>query len=204
MFKKRKLQKHREKLLAYIEKFRIVQKVRTEDPQIQYSRKMSESVLPPRKANPRVSGDCDPFAVHRAMRSLQTDKNTHDVLDEVLGVLNENTEKTFVDCLLAHIAKTGWKDSVVYKRAQVDKRLFSKIASNRHYQPSKDTAIALAIGLKLPLPDVQDLLSRAGYTLSHSSTRDLVIEYFIQEGVYNMVYINDVLYELGFRLIGHS
>ena len=109
---------------------------------------------------------------------------------------------TFVDMVTRYINILDWRDSKVYKAAQMDRRLFSKIMSDRNYKPSKDTALALAIGLKLNLIQVNDLLSRAGYVLSHSSKRDVIIEYFIREGKYNLSDINEVLYRLDQKIIG--
>ena len=117
-------------------------------------------------------------------------------------MLNKNQNQTFVDCLLYYIDSKNLKGSEVYKAAQIDKRLFSKIVSDREYKPSKDTAIALAFALKLSLAEAQNLLSRAGYTLSHSSTRDIIIEYFFREKIYDVIDINEVLYRLKQKMIG--
>ncbi len=116
--------------------------------------------------------------------------------------LDSSIDRSFVDKMLEHISRKQLKDSVVYKAAQVDRRLFSKIVSDRTYKPAKDTCIAFALALQLSLDDVTDLLSRAGYTLSHSSKRDVIIEYFIREQVYNLDDINDVLYRLGQKVLG--
>ena len=94
------------------------------------------------------------------------------------------------------------RDSDVYKAANIDRRLFSKIASDRTYKPSKDTCIALALALRLSIDDANDILSRAGYTLSHSSKRDVVIEYFFRERVYDLNDMNEVLYRLGQKPLG--
>ena len=94
------------------------------------------------------------------------------------------------------------KNSAIYNAAKMDRRLFSKIMSDRNYKPSKDTAIALVLALHLNLEQAEDLLKRAGYSLSHSNKRDIVIEYFIREEVYDLMVINDVLYKLGEKKIG--
>ena len=104
--------------------------------------------------------------------------------------------------LTRYINEKGWRDSKVYKAAQMDRRLFSKIMSDQYYKPSKDSALALAIALELTLKQTNDLLSRAGYTLSHSDKRDVIIEYFIREGIYNLSDINEILYRLDQKIIG--
>lgn len=116
--------------------------------------------------------------------------------------LDSNLDLTFVDMLTRYINANGWRDSRVYKAAGLDRRLFSKIMSDREYKPAKDTALALAIALELTLQQTNDLLSRAGYTLSHSNKRDVIIEYFIREGVHDLGDINEVLYKLDQKIIG--
>ena len=125
-------------------------------------------------------------------------------VSSILAELKKNQNQTFVDCLLYHIDSRDLKESEVYKAAQIDKRLFSKIVSDRQYKPSKDTAIALAFALKLTLYEAENLLSRAGYTLSHSNTRDIIIEYFFREKIYNISDINDVLYCLNQKILGRA
>lgn len=86
----------------------------------------------------------------------------------------------------------------------MDRRLFSKIMSDRAFRPAKDTALALVFALRLPPSAASDLLGRAGYTLSRSSKRDVIVEYFIQEGIGNLSDINLVLTELGEKPIGRK
>ena len=121
---------------------------------------------------------------------------------QLVRELDKYLDVTFTDAIVRYIREKGWRDSRVYKAAQMDRRLFSKIMSDRNYKPSKDTAIALVIALELSLKQAEDLLSRAGYTLSHSSKRDVIIEYFIREGIYNLSDINEVLYRLDQKIIG--
>ena len=120
----------------------------------------------------------------------------------LLKNLDETINKTFVDALIKHINKKGMRDSEVYKAAQIDRRLFSKIMSDRQYKPAKDTAIALAIALQLSLDEANDLLSRAGYTFSHSNKKDIIIEYFFRERIYKLDDINQVLFNLDQKIIG--
>ena len=95
--------------------------------------------------------------------------------------LDKSINMSFVDKMLDYIDKKQLRDVAVYKAAQVDRRLFSKIVTDRNYKPAKDTCVALIFALHLNLEETNDLLSRAGYTLSHSSKRDVVLEYFIKE-----------------------
>ena len=101
----------------------------------------------------------------------------------IMETLDEVAEKTFVDILLEKISERNVKDSQIYRAAHIDRRLFSKIISNRMYKPSRDTCIQLCLAIHLTLSETKDLLSRAGYTLTHSSKRDIIIEHFFREKI---------------------
>lgn len=108
----------------------------------------------------------------------------------------------FTQTLLDLIDKSGKKDSEIYKKACLSKQLFSKIRKNPDYRPTKATALALAIALELDLEQTRDLIGRAGYALSNSSKFDLIIRYFIEQKIYNVVQINMALYEFDQTLLG--
>ena len=119
-------------------------------------------------------------------------------LDEVL----KQHEPTFSEYLANLIDERGIKNSDVYKRAEVSKQLFSKIISNKDYQPTKNTVLQLAIGLQLDVPQTQALLNRAGYALTRSSKTDLVVQYYIERKIHNVPFINLALDDCGLPLLG--
>ena len=119
-------------------------------------------------------------------------------LDERVSHLDE----PFSTTLLRLIDAKGKSDVDVYKKANLDRKLFSKIRSSQDYLPSKRTAIALAIGLELTLPETDDLLERAGYSLSPSQKFDVIVEYFIVNGQFDIFVINEVLFQYDQPLLG--
>ncbi|MBR0386023.1 MAG: HAD family hydrolase [Erysipelotrichaceae bacterium] len=106
-------------------------------------------------------------------------------------------QDSFSTALLKLIDRKEYSDVEVYKRAGIDRRLFSKIRSSEDYQPSRSTALALCLGLKLTLEETADLLHKAGYALSDSSVRDVIIRYFIENGEYDLMKVNEALYHFG-------
>lgn len=108
----------------------------------------------------------------------------------------------FTETLLALIKKSGKKNSVIYKKANISKQHFSKIINDPNAKPSKQTAIALALALELDVDGTRDLIGRAGYALTNSSTFDLIIRYFIEHKQFDVIEINIALYEFDQPLLG--
>ena len=118
--------------------------------------------------------------------------------------LLRNHERTFQEQLLYLIDEKGMSDVEVYKKANLDRKLFSKIRSNKNYNPKKKTALALAVALKLNIDETKDLLARASLALSPSSPFDLIIEYCIRHEKYSIIEINSILFEYDQQLLGDA
>ena len=135
-----------------------------------------------------MAAPCAPMAMSIASGSLD------DMLDKL--------DAGFSETLLKLIDRTGKKDSEIYKKANVDRKLFSKIRNNPDYKPSKTTAIAFAIALELDLEETKDFIARAGFALSRSSKFDVIIEYFIKQKNYDVFAINEALFAFDQSLLG--
>lgn len=146
----------------------------------------AEKTSPPRK-EPAVAESVSAPAVMR--KSISAD---------AIGRLDESFSTT----LLRLINAKGKTDVEVYKRANIDRKLFSKIRTGKGYMPSKKTAVALAVALELSLKETNDLLERAGFALSRSMLFDVIVEYFIARGKYDIYEINNALFEYDQPLLG--
>ena len=119
-------------------------------------------------------------------------------LEEMLS----KKEETFQEHMFRLIDRKGLEDTEVYKKANIDRKLFSKIRSNPDYNPSKKTAVALAVGMGLNLDETKDLLLRAGIALSRSSIFDIIIEYCLENGITDIFEINNILFKFEQPILG--
>lgn len=115
-------------------------------------------------------------------------------MNNLLSYLNQHPEETFRDILFSYIDKSGHSDSEIYKKVDIDRKLFSKIRCSKDYIPRKGIIIKLCLALHLRKQDFQKLLNSAGYSLSTCNV-DLIINYCIENDIYDLRIINDYLYE---------
>lgn len=120
-----------------------------------------------------------------------------DSLPERLDTL----DLSFRESLLLLIREKDLDETEVYKRAQLDRRLFSKIRSNKDYRPAKTTVLALCIGMELTLDETEQLLRKAGFALSHSRKDDVIVEFFIRQSHYDLDAVNEALFRYDQRLL---
>lgn len=150
-----------------------------------------------------IDDNCDCSVCYSAPAPKPQRREASSAANKSLGEYMKDMDKSFAYKLFDCIDASGMTDVECYKKANIDKKTFSKIKCNPDtYKPSKQTAVAFAIALKLNLDQTQDLLASAGLTLSRSFTFDKIIRYFIQNEIYDIFEINEALFEFDQILLG--
>ncbi len=148
--------------------------------------------------------ECKLYMENGGVSDKTTEVPSYKMMDisirEVDAYLHYNRDLSFNERLFLLIDRTGQRDSDVYKKAYIDRRLFSKIRSNKKYIPCKKTVIALCLALELKREEADALLSSAGYSLSRADDYDLAIAFCIDKGVFDFFEVNEVMAHFGFEL----
>lgn len=142
--------------------------------------------------------DVDSMKKTKIIKEMSQTMATNRTIDDLMN----HMEETFSQRLLRMIDERGMTDAEVYTKAYVDRRHFSKIRKDINYAPNKKTVLAFTIALELSLDEAKDLLGSAGFALSRSSKTDIIVAYFLQNKIYDMFEINDVLYAYGQPVFG--
>lgn len=148
--------------------------------------------------------ECKSYMENGGVSDKTTDAPSYKMMDisvsEADAYLRYNRDLSFNERLFLLIDRTGQRDSDVYKKAHIDRRLFSKIRSNKKYIPCKKTVIALCLALELEREEADALLSSAGYSLSRADDYDLAIAFCIDKGVFDFFEVNEVMTHFGFEM----
>ena len=148
------------------------------------------------------SFDCYVEEEHRVCNNISSKELKY--ASRSLEDLVAEIDSTFAESLFKYIDDKGLTDPEVYKRANLDRKLFSKIRKNKNYKPSKNTALALAVALELNLDETKDFIGKAGYALTRSSKMDIIVEFFILQGNYDILELNEVLFYYEEPLLGSN
>lgn len=153
---------------------------------------------------PAVPAAVPPMAASEAPYEIPAFGQASSLQERSLEDLVNHLDETFSAMVLRLTDEKGFTDAEVYKRANLDRKHFSKIRNNPDYCPKKSTALALAVGLRLSLDETLDLLGKAGYTLSNSSRTDVILRYFLERGEHDIFLINEALFCFGESTLGSA
>lgn len=158
---------------------------------------LKENYVPRKRHYRMTESDMAEHSMECNMCATFGEERHHRKIDELLDHMND----TFQETMFYHIDTKQLDEVEVYKRACIDRKLFSKIRSNKDYRPNKRTAICICFGLKLNIDESLDLLEKAGYTLSKSSKFDMIVRYFLETEEYDIDMLNSILYDYRLKLL---
>lgn len=176
-------------IARFIDAVYIGERMEDDSADVQYAAQFCDEAFAPRLAAPEH------------MQAAQARPCAMPPADELAALLRA-TDEGFSQALLRLIDEKHMTDAACYKRACVDRRLFSKIRSNPDYQPGKPTVLAFAFSLRLTLEETSALLQKAGFALWRGSKFDVIVEYCLTHGIYDVVRVNQILFRFDQPLLG--
>ncbi len=148
-----------------------------------------------KKINAYIEEVFEPLVIYQRMTPYEYEEDFEE--DKELLEALENKKISFSEMLFKKIKEKNISEVECYKKASIDRKVFSRIRNNVKYQPKKNTMIALAIALELSIEESEELFLTAGYSLSYSFKFDIIVRYFIENEIYDLMLINSALHAFG-------